>query len=80
VADSHRSRDADVARGAAVSLIDPAAVLAGRSGQVATIPSGALAREVLATPDGAFLVTNYNAKAVLLITLPTTADRRNSGS
>ncbi len=78
VADSHRSRDADVASQAAVSLIDPAAVLAGRPGQLATIPSGALAREVVPTPDGGFLVTNYNAKSVSSITLPSTADRRNT--
>ncbi len=80
VADSHRSRDADQARASAVTVLDAAQALAGGPQSLVTIPSGALAREVLATPDGSFLVTNYNAKSILMITPPRATDRRDSES
>ncbi len=67
VANSHRSRDPDVAGAADLSLIDVAAALHRSGGVVATIPTGALAREILALPDGSFAVTDYNADAVDVI-------------
>jgi DNA-binding beta-propeller fold protein YncE len=78
VANSHRSSDPDVARASDLSLVDPAAALTGAPAIVATIHTGALAREVLATGDGTFLVTNYNAKAVDLISLPDALARRHA--
>ncbi len=67
VADSHRSMDADEVRSAGVTVIDPLAALAGKTAVVATLPSGALAREVTAAPDGTFYVTDYLAKAIDVI-------------
>jgi DNA-binding beta-propeller fold protein YncE len=78
VADSYRSRDADVAKASAVTILDAAQALGGGPQRVVTVPSGALAREVLALPDGSFLVTNYNAKSILVITPPRADDRRDS--
>jgi DNA-binding beta-propeller fold protein YncE len=78
VADSYRSRDADVAKASAVTILDAAQALAGGPQRIVTVPSGALAREVLALPDGSFAVTNYNAKSILVITPPRADDRRDS--
>lgn len=78
VADSYRSRDADVANASAVTILDSAQALAGGPQRIVTVPSGALAREVLALPDGSFLVTNYSAKSVLIIMPPHADDRRDS--
>jgi DNA-binding beta-propeller fold protein YncE len=64
VANSHRSRDADLAQDANLSLIDPAAALAGAPALLGTLPTGSLAREVSAAPDGSFLVTDYLSRAL----------------
>ncbi len=67
VANSHRSRDADDAREATLSVIDTAAALAGKPAVVASLPTGALAREVVAAPSGGFFVTDYLSKAVAVV-------------
>jgi DNA-binding beta-propeller fold protein YncE len=67
VANSHRSRDADQARAANLSVIDTAAALAGKPAVVATLPTGALAREVVAGPDGDFYVTNFLSKSIAIV-------------
>jgi DNA-binding beta-propeller fold protein YncE len=64
VANSHRSRDADDMVAANLSLLDPAAALAGKPALLRTLPTGALAREVVALPGGGFLVTDYLSKAI----------------
>jgi DNA-binding beta-propeller fold protein YncE len=73
VANSNRSADPDAKDGskpADLSLIDPAAALAGKPSIVATIATGALPREVLPMRDGTFLVTDYNANVVDVVTIP----------
>lgn len=67
VANSHRSRDADEAAAADLSLVDTADALAGKPAVRGVIPTGALAREVVAAPDGTFYVTNYRARRVDVI-------------
>ncbi len=64
VANSHRSRDADDMRAADLTVIDPRAALAGKPAVREALPTGALAREVIAAPDGGFFVTDYLARAV----------------
>jgi len=68
VANSHRSRDADDARAADLSVVDVEAALHGGKAVISTVPTGALAREVVATPDGGFLVTNALSRAIAVVT------------
>lgn len=68
VVNSHRSRDQDEVAGSDLSVIDPAAALAGASATRGTLPTGALAREVVAAPDGTFYVTNYRGRTIDVVT------------
>jgi DNA-binding beta-propeller fold protein YncE len=65
VANSAGGNDSDDAQAASLSVVDVRAALdAGKGALRATIPTEKLAREVLAAPDRAFLVTIYGARAV----------------
>jgi DNA-binding beta-propeller fold protein YncE len=70
VANSARGSEADEGPGATLSFIDTRAALAGTPALLATIPAGALAREVVAAPDGFIFVTNYSAKKIDVIPPP----------
>lgn len=68
VVNSHRSREGDEVAGSDLSVIDPVAALAGAPATRGTLRTGALAREVVAAPDGTFYVTSYRGRTVDIVT------------
>jgi DNA-binding beta-propeller fold protein YncE len=75
VVNSTPGGDDDSVRKATISVIDTAAALRGAPAVVATVPTGAFAREIVREPDGDYLVTNYNAKAIDVVRLSGSSNR-----
>jgi DNA-binding beta-propeller fold protein YncE len=68
VANSHRPADADDPSTGSLTAIDPQAALAGKPSLRTTIDADALPREIVAQPDGSFLVTEYRARRIVVVT------------